>query len=145
MLRRKVLFMELTKEQYEWLGKTILDCAFEVHKELGPGLFESIYEECLCQELRDRGIHVENQVVLPVVYKGKKLNRAFRIDVLVENAILVEVKSVSGIAAIDETQLVSYLRLANMRLGYLINFNEILLKDGIRRKVNNFFYNKKEK
>ena len=69
-------------------------------------------------------------------------NRAFRIDVLVENAILVEVKSASGIAAIDETQLVSYLRLADMRLGYLINFNEILLKDGIRRKVNNFFYNK---
>lgn len=137
--------MELTKEQYESLGKIILDCAFEVHKELGPGLFESIYEECLCQELRDRGIHVENQVLLPVVYKGKTLNKAFRIDVLVENAILVEVKSTSGLSAIDETQLVSYLRLSNMRLGYLINFNEILLKNGIRRKVNNFFYDKKKK
>jgi len=136
--------MELTKEQYESLGRTILDCAFEVHKELGPGLFESIYEECLCQELRDRGIRVENQVHLPVTYKGKLLTKAFRIDILVENAIIVETKSSSGLCAMDETQLVSYLRLSNMQLGFLINFNEILLKDGIRRKVNNFFYNKKQ-
>ena len=136
--------MELTKEQYESLGKIILDCAFEVHKELGPGLFESIYEECLCQELRSRGISVENQVHLPVTYKGKVLAKAFRIDILVENAIIVETKSASGLSAMDETQLISYLRLANMRLGYLINFNEILLKKGIRRKVNNFFYDKKQ-
>jgi len=134
--------MELGKERYEELGKIILDCAFEVHKELGPGLFESIYEECLCQELRDRGIHVESQVHLPVIYKGRTLNKAFRVDLLVEEAIMVELKSVSGLCAMDEAQLVSYLRLSNMRLGYLINFNEILLKDGIRRKVNNFFYKK---
>lgn len=135
--------MELTKEQYESLGKIILDCAFEVHKELGPGLLESIYEECLCQELRDRGVYVENQVYLPVTYKGKMLTKAFRIDILVENAIIVEVKSIFNLCPIDEAQLVSYMRLSDKRLGYLINFNEILLKDGIRRKVNNFFYDKK--
>ena len=134
--------MELTKEKYEELGKIILDCAFEVHKELGPGLLESIYEEYLCEELKNRGIAVENQVYLPVYYKGKKLNKNFRIDILVENIIAVELKSVYEIYPIDEVQLVSYLKLANLKLGYLINFNEVLLKDGIRRKVNNFFYQK---
>ncbi len=135
--------MGFTKERYESLGKIILNCAFEVHKELGPGLLESIYEECFCQELKDKGIHVENQVHLPVVYKGKTLNKTFRIDVLVEETIIVELKSVYQLCPIDEAQLVSYLKLANLRLGYLINFNEVLLKDGIRRKANNYFYQEK--
>ena len=133
--------MEFTKEQYESIGKTILDCAFEVHKELGAGLLESIYEECLCEELRNRGLNVENQVFVPVYYKGKLLKeKYFRIDILVEKIIAVELKSVYQIFPIDEAQLVSYMKLAKLKLGYLINFNEVLLKDGIRRKVNNFYF-----
>ena len=129
----------MTKEEYERLGKIILDCAFEVHKELGPGLLESIYEECLCEELRNININVQNQVYLPLKYKGRLLNKNFRIDVLVENIIAVEIKSVYDIYPIDEAQLVSYMRLSDIKLGYLLNFNVVLLKDGIRRKVNNYF------
>ena len=132
--------MEFTKERYEAFGKIILDCAFEVHKELGPGLLESIYEECLCEELRNKGLFAENQVYLPIYYKGKLLNdKFFRIDILVENIIAIELKSIYQIYPIDEAQLVSYMKLAQLKLGYLINFNEVLLKDGIRRKVNNYF------
>ena len=129
-----------TREEYERLGKIILDCAFEVHKEIGPGHFESVYEECLVMELRSRGIHVENQVYLPVYYKGKKLERFFKMDVLVEKIIALELKSSSGLFPIDEYQLVSYMKLANIKLGYLMNFNEILLKDGLRRKYNNYYF-----
>jgi GxxExxY protein len=129
----------MTKEEYERLGKIILDCSFEVHKELGPGLLESIYEECLCEELRNRNINVQNQVYLPLKYKGRLLNKNFRIDVLVENSIAVEIKSVYDIYPIDEAQLVSYMRLSDIKLGYLLNFNVVLLKDGIKRKVNNYF------
>ncbi len=129
-----------SKIEYEVFGKTILDCAFEVHKELGPGLLESIYEECLCEELRNRGIKVQNQVFLPVYYKGKLLkNKNFRVDVLVEDLIIVELKSATNIYPIDESQLVSYLKLAKMKLGYLINFNEVLLKNGIRRRLYDYF------
>ena len=128
-----------TKPEYEKMGKTILDCAFEVHKELGPGLLESIYEVCLCEELKNMGLKIENQVYLPVFYKGRQLDKNFRIDVLVENAIIVELKSSERLYTIDEAQLVSYMKLARIKLGYLINFNEVLLKDGIKRKVNNYF------
>lgn len=129
----------LTKEEYERIGKIILDCAFEVHKELGSGLLESIYEECLCEEIRNKGLKVENQVYLPLVYKGRKLNKNFRIDVLVEDVILLEIKSAIDLYAVDEAQLVSYMKLADKHLGYLLNFNVALLKDGIKRKVNNYF------
>ena len=112
-----------------------------MHKELGPGLLESIYEDCLCEELRNRGLRVENQVCVPVYYKGKLLKeKYFRIDVLVEKIIAIELKSIYQISPIDEAQLVSYMKLANLKLGYLINFNEVLLKDGIKRKVNNFYF-----
>ena len=130
-----------SREEYERLGKIILDCAFEVHKELGPGLLESVYEECLVMELRDRGIKAENQVHLPIYYKGKRLDKYFRVDVLVEEIIALELKSASDLYAIDECQLVSYMKLAKIKLGYLINFNEVLLKDGIRRKYNNYYFN----
>ena len=129
----------LTKDEYERIGKIILDCAFEVHKELGPGLLESIYEECLCEEIKNKGLKVENQVYLPLLYKGKKLNKNFRIDVLVEDVIIIEIKSAIDLYAVDEAQLVSYMKLADKRLGYLLNFNVALLKDGIKRKVNNYF------
>ena len=129
----------LSKERYEEIGKIILDCAFEVHKHLGPGLLESIYEECLCEEIRNKGLKVENQVYLPLVYKGKQLNKNFRIDVLIEDVIILEIKSAIDLYSVDEAQLVSYMKLANLHLGYLLNFNVALLRDGIRRKVNNYF------
>ena len=129
----------LTKDEYERIGKNILDCAFEVHKELGPGLLESIYEECLCEEIKNKGLKVENQVYLPLLYKGKKLNKNFRIDVLVEDAVILEIKSAIDLYSVDEAQLVSYMKLADKHLGYLLNFNVALLKDGIRRKVNKYF------
>lgn len=130
----------LTKDEYESIGKTILDCAFEVHKELGPGLLESIYEECLCEEIRKKGLKVENQVYLPLIYKGRSLNKNFRIDVLVENVIIIEIKSAIDLYTVDEAQLVSYMKLAEKHLGYLINFNVPLLREGIKRKVNNYFF-----
>ena len=129
-----------SKEEYERIGKIILDCAFEVHKELGAGLLESVYEECLIIELRNRGLKAENQVYLPIYYKGKKLDKSFRIDILVEEIIALELKSANGLYTIDEFQLVSYMKLANIKLGYLINFNEVLLKDGIKRKYNNYYF-----
>lgn len=129
----------LTKDEYERIGKIILDCAFEVHKELGPGLLESIYEECLCEEIKNKGLKVENQVYLPLLYRGKKLNKNFRIDVLVEDAVILEIKSAIDLYSVDEAQLVSYMKLADKHLGYLLNFNVALLKDGIRRKVNKYF------
>ena len=141
MQRHKDTKFILTKPEYERIGKLILDCAFEVHKELGPGLLESIYEVCLCEELENVGLKVRNQVYLPVHYKGKLLEKYFKIDILVENIIIVELKSAMGLYAIDEAQLVTYMKLADKKLGFLINFNEVLLKDGIRRKVNNYFYN----
>jgi len=128
-----------SKEEYEQIGSVILECAIEVHKTLGPGLLESIYEECLCEELRNKGLKAQNQVYLPLYYKGRKLDKNFRIDILVEDIIILEIKSVYEIYPIDEAQLVSYMRLADIKLGYLLNFNQILLKDGIRRKVNNYF------
>ncbi|MCL2327853.1 MAG: GxxExxY protein [Bacteroidetes bacterium] len=130
-----------SREEYERIGKIILDCAFEVHKELGAGFLESVYEECLVFELKKKGLNVENQVYLPVYYKGEKLNKFFRMDVLVEGIIALELKSANALYPIDEFQLVSYMKLADIKLGYLINFNEILLKDGIKRKYNNYYFN----
>ena len=135
----------IPREEYERVGKIILDCAFEVHKELGAGLFESVYEECLLIELRNRGLNAENQVHLPVYYKGEKLNKYFMIDMLVEKIIALELKSANSLYAIDEFQLVSYMKLANIKLGYLLNFNEVLLKDGIRRKYNNYYFSNDER
>ncbi|NOU17695.1 MAG: GxxExxY protein [Bacteroidales bacterium] len=128
-----------TQEEYEKIGKLILDCAFEVHKELGPGLLESVYEICLLEELRKKGLTVKNQLKLPVYYKGKELDKDFYIDILVEDCIVIELKSVETLLPVHEVQLVTYMKLANINLGFLINFNVSLLKSGIRRKVNNYF------
>ena len=101
---------------------------------------ESIYEECLCEELKSKGLNVKNQLYLSINYKGNLLkDKFFRLDILVEDAIIIELKSIYEIHPIDEAQLVSYMKLSNKKLGYLINFNEVMLRDGIRRKVNNYF------
>jgi GxxExxY protein len=139
-IKNNIIKKMTTREEYERIGKSILDCAFDVHKELGPGLLESIYEECLIIELINRGLNAENQVFLPVYYKGVKINKNFRIDILVENIIALELKSVVELYPVDECQLVTYMKLANIKLGYLINFNEVLLKNGIKRKYNNYYF-----
>ncbi|NBC24759.1 MAG: GxxExxY protein [Bacteroidetes bacterium] len=119
------------------LSKIIIGCAIEVHKQLGPGLLESSYETCLVHELKQKGVHVTHQQALPLVYKDVKLNAGYRIDLLVENKVIVEVKSVDSLADIHMAQVLTYLKLKEINLGLLINFNNILLKSGIRRVVNN--------
>jgi GxxExxY protein len=126
------------KEYLNKLSGIILDCSIEVHRNLGPGLLESVYEICLCKELSLKGIKYERQVLLPVNYKGEKLDADFRIDILVENEIIVELKSVEQMIPVYEAQLLTYLKLANKKLGLLINFNVPKLKDGFKRMLNGY-------
>jgi GxxExxY protein len=126
----------MNKKQYNTLTNKIIGAAIEVHKEMGPGLLESVYEECLLFELKENGIHAENQVKLPLFYKGKELNKYFNIDIVVENEILIELKVVEDVLPVHEVQLVTYLKLAKKKLGLLINFHEAVLTHGIRRKIN---------
>jgi GxxExxY protein len=114
----------------------IIGAAIEVHKVLGPGLLESAYEECLCHELGLRGVAFERQVPLPLEYKGITLDCGYRLDLIVEDHVIVELKSVNKIDPIHEAQLLTYLRLKRERLGLIINFNAAVLKDGVRRIVN---------
>ena len=122
--------------EYNNISKKIISAAIEVHKELGAGLLESVYEYCLLDELKRSGLRAERQVQLPLSYKGNKLDKEFVIDVLVENKIILELKSVEAVLPIHEFQLLTYLKLSGMKLGLLINFNVPQLKDGIRRKIN---------
>ncbi len=119
----------------EQLTKTIIGSAIEIHKVLGPGLLESAYEECLCYELHLRGLEVKRQISLPVVYKDVKLDCGYRIDMLVEDQVILELKSVEGLLPVHEAQLLTYLRLSGKKIGLLMNFNEPVLKDGIIRRV----------
>ena len=128
----------MQKEELNHLSKEILDSAISVHREMGPGLLESVYEHCLLKELELRGIFAENQVPVPLVYKGYNLNKDYRIDILVEKEIIIELKAVEFVLPVHEAQIISHLKLTDKRLGFLINFNVPLLKDGFRRFVNNF-------
>ena len=119
----------------EEIFKKILDCSFKVHTELGPGLLENAYEECLTYELKKFGLMVEKQKPLPLVYEGIKLDAGYRVDLLVENRIIVEIKSVDALAEIHMAQILTYLKLSGCRLGLLINFNVKHLKDGIKRVI----------
>jgi len=120
------------------LSKIILDVAFEIHKTLGPGLFESVYEEIMAYELINNfNLHVQRQRPIPVVWKEVKLELGFRSDLIVENKAVVELKPVETLAPVHPKQLLTHLRLTGIKLGLLINFNEALLKDGIKRIVNN--------
>ncbi|MCB0782315.1 MAG: GxxExxY protein [Flavobacteriales bacterium] len=118
------------------LSSKIIGCAIEVHRELGPGLLESIYEECLIHVLREHGLHVLAQQRVPLVFRGRLLSTPLRLDILVEDLVIVEVKAVETVHDIFLTTLLSYLRLSDKRLGLLINFHEARLVDGIRRVVN---------
>ena len=125
-----------TRETYNYLSQYIIGAAIEVHKELGPGLLESVYEACMVKELQNRGLRVESQVILPLYYKGVKLDKEFKIDLLVEDEIVVELKSVEEIKTVHEVQLLTYLKLANKKLGLLINFNVPVLTQGVKRRIN---------
>jgi GxxExxY protein len=118
------------------IAKQIVDVAYKIHTTLGPGLLESVYEKIMAHELKKRGLHVVNQQPLPVVYEGVRLNIGFRVDLIVESKVVVEIKSVEAIAPVHKKQLLTYLRLTDKRLGLLINFNVELIKDGISRVVN---------
>jgi GxxExxY protein len=111
----------------------IIGASIEVHRHLGPGLLESAYETCLAYELSQRGLQVERQKALPIVYKNIKLDQGYRIDLLVENRVIVELKVVEQLTDVHEAQLLSYLKFSGCPVGLLINFNVMLLKDGIRR------------
>ena len=115
----------------------IVDAAMKVHSALGPGLLESAYEACLLFELHKRGLKAASQVQLPVVYESVKIDAGYRMDLLVEDAVVVELKSVDKVLPIHQAQLLSYLKLSGKKLGLLINFNRVHLKDGITRMVNN--------
>jgi len=116
----------------------IINCAIKVHTELGPGLLESVYKECLYYELQQNGIYVEKEKALPVVYHDVKLDCGFRIDLLVEKEIVVELKAVESLNNIHMAQILTYLKLSDNSVGLLINFNVVRLKQGIKRVVNNF-------
>jgi GxxExxY protein len=128
--------MKNSVEEYNQLTYDIIECCIEVHKELGPGLLESIYEECLESVLVENGLKVQRQFEVPLFFKGKKLNKGFRLDMLINDSVILELKSVETILPIHEAQLVSYLKLSKSQLGLLVNFNSKYLKDGIRRRIN---------
>ena len=128
----------MTRDDLDKLGKVIVDACFSVHKEMGPGLLEAIYELCLLKELELRGVKAESQVSIPLVYKSFNLSKKYKIDVLVENEIIVEIKAVEFALPVHKAQIISHLKLADKRLGYLVNFNVPLIKEGIKRMVNNF-------
>jgi GxxExxY protein len=120
-------------EEWDALATVVVDAAFRVHKELGPGLLESVYEVCLAHELGKRGLPVERQVMLPVVYDGVKIEAGLRIDLLVGGKLIVELKAVENLLPVHKAQVLTYLKLSRHRLALLINFNVPLIKDGIKR------------
>jgi GxxExxY protein len=127
---------KLLSFEEEKIGKQIVNASFVVHKALGPGLLEKVYEVCLSHELRKLGLNVERQLDIPIVYDGLTFEEGLRLDLLVENKVVIELKAVDIVNPVWEAQIISHLMLTGKRLGYLINFNVPLIKDGIRRYVN---------
>jgi GxxExxY protein len=125
--RRKLIYEDLTEK--------IIGAAIEVHKALGPGLMESTYEECLCHELALRGLKFKRQLPVPVVYKGVKLDCGYKLDLLVEEIVILELKCVERISSVHEAQLLTYLKLVNKPVGFVINFNVPILRHGLLRRV----------
>ena len=121
----------------EWLAKTAVDCGFQVHDDIGPGLLETAYEAFLAASLAERGLRVEAQKAVPVAYRGLVIRDAFRVDLLVEGTLIVEVKSVERVAPVHAKQLLTYLRLMDQPLGLLMNFGAELFRNGLKRVINN--------
>jgi GxxExxY protein len=127
--------MKMNNEHREWLGKQIVDCAYQIHKTLGPGLLEKVYEACFSYELTKRNIRFTTQQRVPVVYDNILFGEGLRLDILVDDLVIVELKAQESYHPVWEAQLLSYLKLADKHLGYLINFTVPLIKDGIKRMV----------
>ncbi len=130
--------IEAKRQYLNGISNIVLGAAISVHKELGPGLLEGVYQHCMAKELRTRVISISQSVPVPLCYKGEHLNKDYIIDLLVENEIIIELKAVEGILPVHEAQILSYLKLANKRLGFLINFNVPVMKAGFKRFVNGF-------
>jgi len=128
--------MKLAMTENE-LSKIIVDLSYKVHITLGPGLLESVYEEILFYELTRLGLKVDRQKAIPVFWEGNKMELGFRADIIVENKVIIEIKSVEAISPVHPKQLLTYLKITGLKLGLLINFNEVLIKNGITRLVNN--------
>jgi GxxExxY protein len=126
------------KERLDRITETIIGVAIDVHRALGPGLLETVYEACLSFDLTERGLSVERQRVVPLSYKGVRLECGYRVDLVIDNAVIVEVKAVEQLLPVHAAQLLSYLRLANLPVGLLINFDVTALQRGIRRIVNSY-------
>ena len=126
----------MPNEKIELIAKIIVNSAFKVHKELGPGLLEKVYEACLVYEITKAGFEVKRQVEVPIIYDGVTLKEYLRLDIIVENSIIIEVKAVDIINPVWNAQIISHLKLTNNELGFLINFNVPLIKNGIKRFIN---------
>jgi GxxExxY protein len=125
----------LTQQENDRLTERVIGFAIEVHRQLGPGLLESAYEECLCYELQQSGLEFRRQVPLPIVYKSVRLDCGYRIDVVVEQRVILELKTVDRLMPIHEAQMLTYLKLSGLHTGLLLNFNSAVLKDGMRRMM----------
>jgi GxxExxY protein len=138
MVKKAILKMDIKlKMDINNLSGCVIGAAIEVHKALGPGLLESAYEECLSYELTNRGVSYERQKSVPVTYKGRHLDCAYRVDLVIENIMILELKAISAVEPIHKAQILTYLKLMDLNLGFIFNFNTILMKDGIYRIVNN--------
>lgn len=126
------------EERLNKITETIIGVAINIHRTLGPGLLESAYEACMVYDLSQAGLKIEQQKSLPVVYRGVQLECGYRLDLMIENEVIVEIKSIEKLLPIHKAQLMSYLKLSGCKIGLLINFNVELLKEGIQRVVNNF-------
>ncbi len=129
--------MQFMKQTENQLAKTIINTCFNIHVDLGPGLFESVYEEVLCYELKEKGLSISRQQGIPLNWKNNNMGIGFKADIIVENKVLIELKSVDAIGLVHRKQVLTYLKLSGLKLGLLINFNEDLIKNGIYRIVNN--------
>ncbi|MFC1725176.1 GxxExxY protein [candidate division KSB1 bacterium] len=129
---------EIIRKKANIITEKVIGASIEVHKSLGPGLLESIYEECLCFELDQLKLSYDRQVNIPVVYKNLKLDGGYRVDLIVENLVIIELKTVEKILPVHEAQLLTYLKITKIPIGLLLNFNVPVLKEGLKRIVNNF-------
>ena len=127
---------EHTEMDENQIGDALIDCAIYVHRGLGPGLLESVYEIVLFRELEKRGVSVQRQVPVPIEFDGTQFDEGFRVDLILEGKVIVELKSVEKVLPVHKKQLLTYLRLSGLKLGYLLNFGEVLMKDGITRTIN---------
>jgi GxxExxY protein len=128
--------VSLLKVDVEDVAKAAIDAAYIVYSNLGPGLLESVYEQCLIYEIRKKGLNVESQISIPVYYDGMHLDAGFRIDILVERSLVIELKTVESLLPVHKAQVLTYLKLSGKSLGLIINFNTALFKDGIKRIIN---------